>query len=63
MSLLRKQESRFIPAKAGTQTTLEFYILDSHFRGNDNPKSPAPGLAEAQAGLSTARERRVVSFG
>ena len=44
MSCLRKQESRFIPAQAGTQaigSNMEFSsVLDSRFRGND-----ASGLA------------------
>ena len=39
MSFLRKQESRFIPAQAGTQaiwSNMEFsYVLDSRLRGND----------------------------
>ena len=39
VSFLRKQESRFIPAQAGTQaiwSNMEFsYVLDSRLRGND----------------------------
>jgi len=49
VSFLRKQESRFIPAQAGTQaiwSNMEFsYVLDSRFRGND-----ASGLARRGTG-------------
>jgi len=54
VSFLRKQESRFVPAQAGTQGIGAFIFLDSRFRGNDTDGS-SPGLAFGQAGLSTAR--------
>ena len=47
VSFLRKQESRLVPAEAGTQAcsrgsgnpgNMEFsYVLDSRLRGNDTP--------------------------
>ena len=49
MSFLRKQESRLVPAQAGIQPS-------SRENGNlgcgVSPKSPSPGLAFGQAGLS-----------
>ena len=62
MSLLRKQESRLVPAQAGIQayfcsggnpSNMHFsYLLDSRFRGNDTlqpllPQSASPARGEA----------------
>jgi len=47
VSFLRKQESRLVPAQAGTHSPIGFYCLDSHFRGNDNKKG---SLARGEAG-------------
>jgi len=49
VSFLRKQESRFIPAQAGTQaiwSNMEFsYFLDSRVCGNDTLGVPPRGEA------------------
>ena len=47
MSFLRKQASRLVPAQAGSHSTIGFYFLDSHFRGNDNKRG---SLARGEAG-------------
>jgi len=45
------------PRKREPRQRWSFYILDSHFRGNDNPKFPSPGLAFGQGGLSDSQGR------
>jgi hypothetical protein len=63
VSLLRKQQSRLVPAQAGTQETWIFTPFWIPACAGMTQAPPSPGGAEGTAGLSRKGERPIASWG